>query len=559
VTNFQQLAIEELLKSELGERAEFWPYQRNNRTPMNFVLDKVQDAIGNIFSVYWVSDGPPEVFTVTGFENSPVVFSTRYLGLSAFLRHLLVDRHLETILTDVARRACLKLIAELSLRHGDPEFAVIACVASLIDKGVWLNDDDQLQQLEYEPINERYMATWFFGLSHELGHLATLSWGERIKNEDGLFSDAWMLEAIKHAISKFPYPEWVKSDAVNEAKNKQSDSVLEINHLRNEGLADFFATSVMLASTVEIMKLVNTDPPFSSVRFVQETVIFFNIIAIFDRCRSTVSALKALSLGKKTFHGAGIDSLLQPVAVHVRARMQREYLESAITEFLYGRDAALEEVQLVQKMIDEVYKSFESRIDSTETGMAKAMEYALFPKRRELDIWTLLEGFRENLLHSPLPLARLEAERFSLLAEKLQKKGELLRALKRILDSPDDPLQPDNHEFIVPWVKGPDDFDAPFSLRTKFGDLVFVFHVGESELCRAFFKESAEMMAPSFTLASAIVCVPWTACLEYELATRMADDKRIRVVLEGTDLFASYMRELCDGTIWEEAQMTVAR
>jgi hypothetical protein len=86
--NFQ----EEALRFELGKTANFWLYDRDNRTPMNFVLDEVERQIGPRFSVYWVDDGPPEVFTLPNLSPSPVVFSTRYLSLTAFIRHLFDGR-----------------------------------------------------------------------------------------------------------------------------------------------------------------------------------------------------------------------------------------------------------------------------------------------------------------------------------------------------------------------------------------------------------------------------------------------------------------------------------
>jgi hypothetical protein len=156
MSNFQEVAIEEALRFELGRLASFEPYSRENRTPMTLVLDEVE--------LYWVDDGPPEVFCLPSFSPSPVIFSTRYLSLTAFIRHLFVDDWLKNVLVDVTERTTLKLMAEMALRHGDKDYSVIAFVKSLIGKGIWLNDEDQVMALEYEPIREAYMATWFYGL-----------------------------------------------------------------------------------------------------------------------------------------------------------------------------------------------------------------------------------------------------------------------------------------------------------------------------------------------------------------------------------------------------------
>ena len=200
--DFGEMAAEEALRAELGKGAKFARYSRDRRTPMTFVMDEVERQIGPRFTVYWVEAGPPEVFCLPGLSPSPVAFSTRYLSLSAFVRHLLADGHLENVLIDVSYRSALKVIAELALRHGDPDFSVLALVKSLINKGIWLNDDDQVMSLEYEPIREPYMATWFYGLVHELGHLhPNQAW----KFPEGHFlSDEGIIAAIKISLDQFP-------------------------------------------------------------------------------------------------------------------------------------------------------------------------------------------------------------------------------------------------------------------------------------------------------------------------------------------------------------------
>ena len=179
MTDFKELAVEEALRSELGKIASFSRYRRENRTPMTFVLDEVERQIGPRFSVYWADDGPPEVFSLPGLSPSPVVFSTRYLSLTAFIRHLFVDDHLKSVLVEVAEQTALKLMAEMALRHGDPDYAVLAFVKSVTGKGIWLNDDNQLMALEYEPKNEAYAATWFYGATQRRSMLWTAASRER--------------------------------------------------------------------------------------------------------------------------------------------------------------------------------------------------------------------------------------------------------------------------------------------------------------------------------------------------------------------------------------------
>lgn len=254
---------------------------------MNFVLDEVERQIGPRFSVYWMDGGPPEVFTLPGFSPSPVVFSTRYLSLSAFIRHLFVDEYLKNVLVDVAERTTLKLMSEMALRYGDPDYAVLAFVKSVTGKGIWLNDEDQVMSLEYEPIRESYMATWFYGLVHELGHLHQ-NQPQHFSNGH-MFSDAGILGAITVALDKFSsYPDSIKHEAIERAKQQRSNSVLGNDQIRSEGLADIFAASVLFKTTFDIMREINQEK-FEVVQFIQEMIIFLNIITIIDRCRRVAS------------------------------------------------------------------------------------------------------------------------------------------------------------------------------------------------------------------------------------------------------------------------------
>src|SRR5439155_20926224 len=244
---------EEALRSELGKTASFWQYGREKRTPMNFVLDEVERQIGPRFRVYWVDGGPPEVFCLPGLSPSPVVFSTRFLSLTAFIRHLFVPKHLKPWLVEVAESTALKLMAEMALRHGDPDYAVLAFLKSVIGKGIWLDDGDQVMALESEPIDAAYMATWFYGLAHELGHLHP-SHPQHFPDKHR-FSDAVILGVIKMAFDNFSsYPEDVKQEAIERATQQGSQSVLGIDRVRSEGLADIFAASVLFKTTLDIMQ-----------------------------------------------------------------------------------------------------------------------------------------------------------------------------------------------------------------------------------------------------------------------------------------------------------------
>src|SRR3954451_5631515 len=119
MSSFSELAADEALRASLGKLATFRRYDRQNRTPMNFVLDEVERQIGKVFSVYWVDNGPPDVFCLPGLQPAPVVFNARYLILAAALRRLISSPTSGELLVDNANRLSLLLIAELALHYGD--------------------------------------------------------------------------------------------------------------------------------------------------------------------------------------------------------------------------------------------------------------------------------------------------------------------------------------------------------------------------------------------------------------------------------------------------------
>ena len=551
MANFSEIALEEALRHELGKKANFRLYDRNNRSPMNLVIDEAERQTGSRFSVYWVDGGAPEVFCLPGFSPGPVVFSTRYLSLTTYFRQLIMQPFHRDRLVNISERTALRVMSELALRHGEADYAVLAFIKSSIHKGIllsddWLSEDDQVEALEYEPTNEAYMATWFYGLTHELGHLAPIQTGHF--SDEHTFTDARMLELIEMALDNFHvYPDFVRKDAINIAKERRSQSVLGIDNVRSEGLADIFATSVLFQTTCDIMKEINQER-FDITRFIQEMIIFLNIITFINMCRRVAKEASATTVDRD----AQLEALWQPVSMTVRALMQRQYLEIAVTAHLFNSDKlSADQFQRIRKMINEINEGFAETNSSIESGLARAMEFSLYPERREND-WALLEAFRRDLTDSTLSLQH--AKRFCELADSLEVDSKLLRALKEIVESPNMPVHPDptgDFVYFVPWVKGPNGLSRPFGLDTKYGHLVFVFQ-DQGERYEAFFDSSVETLKPGFTLEKAAVPAPRKKRLGPELTSHMPPGKSFGIVIEGTETFEKFMRELAEGTIWEE-------
>ena len=148
----------------------------------------------------------------------------------------------------------------------------------------------------------------------------------------------------------------------------------------------------------------------------------------------------------------------------------------------------------------------------------------------------------------------MEAQRFCAMADGLGAKGKLLQALKGVVADPSRALSPDptrDLAYIVPWVEGPNGFNRPFGLDTKYGHLVLVFHE-QGQLYDVFFKSSAKTLKPGFTLKNAAVLVPRKERLGPELAATMPSGQSFQIVVEGTEEFTQYLKELADDTIWKD-------
>jgi hypothetical protein len=104
--------------------------------------------------------------------------------------------------------------------------------------------------------------------------------------------------------------------------------------------------------------------------------------------------------------------------------------------------------------------------------------------------------------------------------------------------------------FVCPWLAGPDALNRPFSLGTRYGDLVFVFRE-RSALHERFVEISSEDLPEGHAIESAALLANDESEIHAEVARRLAIGRRVVVAIEGSAEFARYMGELAAGTIWE--------
>jgi hypothetical protein len=360
--------LDAVVQSQVGRSAKYRVYDRSIRTPMNFVLDEAQRQFPREFVVYWVDGGLPEVFSISGVV--PVaVFNSRFVEVDAFLRTLVVD----TILPqpdEVAERICLRLMAELSLHYADVDQAVLALAQSLVGGSVTLLTSNSLADLEAAPIDEAYMAVWFFGLAHEIGHFVAAA---AEVPASGPLSDAGIRAGINIGIDH------MAGDRLDLTALREFARTQPLEHVRAEAHADLFAAGVLFQSTLDILG--ETGGEFRIDQFMAELVIAVNVVALFERCKQTVR-LSARG-------GSSADILrfqYSTPAFFVRSSMVREYLRRAVASWLSDGPPSDTHLQAVDRLLDQVSQQLAERFNTVETGLARAMRFFLFPRERQPDV-----------------------------------------------------------------------------------------------------------------------------------------------------------------------------
>ena len=164
--------LEQIVRSQAGDGVRIRRHDREPISPMNAVLDVVDTMLSHPYSIFWVDGGAPETFSLPDLDPAVVLFSTRHLEMVGQLRGILTTFWLDgQMLEAVAEQVSLRILAELVLRQGDPALACHLLAESLSSTNVDFARVT-LMGLEHEPISESYMSVWFYGLLHEIGHVA---------------------------------------------------------------------------------------------------------------------------------------------------------------------------------------------------------------------------------------------------------------------------------------------------------------------------------------------------------------------------------------------------
>lgn len=506
---------------------------------MTFTIERAAARLKATPVIYWISNGPAEMFCLGTGDTFAVAFSDRYIIVAAQFRQLLMMAFDDEIRTDMAERLCLRVIAEFALQKGDPDLAALCFIKSKTGERVVIADTRSTLALEYEPISERYMFAWFFGLLHEIGHQHAAD-PERRTFMEGVFPDEAVRDFIKEELESEDLPEVLRPDA---EQLLATNSLFSPARLREEAFADLFACEIMLETTRDLLDQVDARQVDTS-EFLIELLLTINAMGLVERCR----LIAALAPGRRPIQRDDILKLaLQFITLKFRAHVALWYASRALCEFSPGSTP-----ETFADIVAAHSKRFRPAVDAIQDGYRAAMRYTTSAKSR-LDDLALLEGFRLDLNDRDGGIAIAETEAFLALAESMEAKSDLFVQLSRITADIATPIEHvgTGARFAVAWIEGADGLSVPFTIQTKYGPICFAFRDG-NPVFQQFFDLSAADLIEGYTLKRALFVVPRPEGLGGMILAHASDDAGFGLVWEGSEGFDELFAELVSGDIFYE-------
>lgn len=421
-------SVQTQFQAKLGPQARIRAYDRSVQTPMNFLLAHLTQYLGETFKLYWADNGVPELPLVEADGEPHLVFSPRYLSMTAHLRHILVAEHSFNARMEFAARAALQLIGELALQDGAPDFAGQAfarAVAGRKPEMAWGRQvQKDLMALERAPINESYMSVWYYGLLQRYGTYSPLQ--QQQFEAASYLSNSGLLQQLATAVNDMGFEQNLRQEIIVKAHEQQGMSTVQLHALRQKALCDIFAFSVLLDATTDIMKQLNKQA-FNMLQFIQEMMMAHQWIGFIEQCQ----ALALLSTTETLTEQQRLESILHPAAIRARALIQREFMRFRITQYLYGRQPSAAEQEAVDKAIRKAADYFDPRVHALLAGVHTAREFVLYPQHRPagnlvLDQLKIQLGEKGNTDREALA-------GFCARAEALGKESPFLRELRALV------------------------------------------------------------------------------------------------------------------------------
>jgi hypothetical protein len=420
--------FEHLIRHEVGSKATISLCLNDQLTPMKVLLDVAKKQIGNCFDIWWVDDGPPTIFCLSNGSRTGIAFSTRHLEATAQIR-LMYAGGLETIVNsdDYGYRQCLKRLAEQLLIIGNVDLAIKVFIESVSNQRTWALYGTDWRFLEYQPLDEAYMAQWFFGLAHELGHIASVKTSNYLDHTKGGLSDQSVEDLVDFTLSKYQnYPQQAKNIIRMMALSEEKTSLIGAKTLRDECMADLFACSIVLEATGEVM-FKNRNKDFEFWRYALEMLAFGHV-------RHTIDALLSFARmisSENNSERLALMGLAQSVAGTVRMAFIRLYLEKTWRIQFDHTEEGSETGVFVSNALDQLTVRIQEDAKAMDDLLGRSMRYALDSHIHQRPI-TISEPFKAQIALPLNVMLRDSIHWFCTLASAFNRRSDEITQLRQL-------------------------------------------------------------------------------------------------------------------------------
>lgn len=533
-----------LIRSHVGSHARVRRYDRTLRTPMNFVIDIALDQLELSAEpvIYWVDEGLPEIFSQPDLDPPGVVYSTRYLEVSAIFRGLLRNDLARMVLDPerLAERVCLKVLAELSLRYGEPGLAAYLMTRSLLDQRDYLLMQNVINELEVREKDEQYMTVWFFGLLHELGHVS-------------LASNANMLTSIRPESLANEVSQALADLLAGEDLERIGTSLIELNEavdielLREEVACDMLAAHVLLAATREMMQL--HQEKLRILPLVYEIHLALNLVTALDFSRSIIRESQVFPPKVENV----VRHLVAPAVFRVRVENVINYLAAVLAANVDQPEEAYQEVRT--EMMDACATA-NDLVSRMENGQTRAFRQILFPGER---VAGLTPRLVESMAGPSGVMAQIELSNFCKLAESLGIEHPDIQYLHELSRARNEVPEPPTRQYAVLWMDGDGGYSYPMLLNTVYGPLSLIFEgalrengITVSDDFKAYYRVCESELPSGFRIRPVVVQGQFEQDVVAFVAKGIGRQTmhRALIAVEGTSRFSRIMEDLEVGALW---------
>lgn len=421
--------LDDLLTSRIGNQARFSVLDPGTYPAMGTALNIAEQAIGGSRRVVWVDNGPGSMFSLPEANPGTVVVSDRAIELAGLIRKILLSGAPEGSLEKASEQTFFEIAAEQALIQGHVEPAVKALAMSVIDAPFHISGED-LRALANAPLSAGYVATWCFGLLHEIGHLTP----DQPEDFHPLTSDEFILGQLEW-LSR----DWMRvpiaqvGDPCIRARERPDKSVIGLNHLRSEVAADLFATHMLMLATEMLMN--EAGEPLDWATFIREAHAAQQVVVVFQRIKRAV----ALGASSAPSRDDAIEMMFHPLSIAVRNVAHQEYY--AALQTISNADSAhptrRDDIDRQRAFVRGSIQPHEARFNEIDRALNTTIDFML-NRQRHIDQWQLLDRLAASDWESE---GRDQlVRRFVDMAEGLGRATDATRAFRRLVNFPTEPL-----------------------------------------------------------------------------------------------------------------------